>query len=485
MTEWEPATEAEAAMRDALRVSDQEQYFRILARTDLLLPVYTNSLAGRTPMGWGTWNSGGRTHVLAFTSVDSMRLCLAEHAGSARKIPYDELATRVAQPRLVARGQPGPADRGVPAAVVRRPARPRRRPAARASQGTCDRCCHAAADTAAADTAATSSTVTATAARPPRQLSRRDPTDRDDIRHRSGPEPSEPPTATRRPRRARPPAAVERSPPTPHLRSSKTQRSSSIGRRRASSASPRRVPEWAPRPQASPARCGDHRCRDHRVDGARAHRAGRDGCERDRCRVSRGRRGDRRRGDRCDRGRWRVAAGRRHATARRRATGRHAPPGRHPGRRSRRAEAGAAIHGDAPKPAPFVPANDVEENLLDAVSSGKTDNFLSTLLLAKVLIPIPTGESSDVRPDNPAFPWRREVVDGQPYLVVFTSPERMREFMGAGATTVTAKFVQLIRHWPDVNWALRSTRASPVGATLPGAQIKALSVVGGGCRPDR
>src|SRR5262249_32013738 len=64
-------------------------------------------------------------------------------------------------------------------------------------------------------------------------------------------------------------------------------------------------------------------------------------------------------------------------------------------------------------PGPFAPANDVEENLLEAVTSGQTDKFLSTLLLAKVLIPIPPGEPPDVRPDSPTFPWRREVVDGQ------------------------------------------------------------------------
>jgi SseB protein N-terminal domain len=92
VTDWEPATEAETAMRDALRAADQELYFRILARTELLLPVSPEALAGRAPMGWGTWNSGGRTHVLAFTSAESMRACLAEHAGSARRIAYHELA---------------------------------------------------------------------------------------------------------------------------------------------------------------------------------------------------------------------------------------------------------------------------------------------------------------------------------------------------------------------------------------------------------
>lgn len=92
MTEWAPATEAEAAMRDALRADDQELYFRILARIDLLLPISSDAIAGRAPMGWGTWTAGGRTHVLGFTSSEAMHACLAEHAGSARKIPYYELA---------------------------------------------------------------------------------------------------------------------------------------------------------------------------------------------------------------------------------------------------------------------------------------------------------------------------------------------------------------------------------------------------------
>jgi hypothetical protein len=92
VTDWTPATEAEAAMRDALAADDQELYFRILARVELLLPVSSEAIAGRAPMGWGTWTAGDRTHVLAFTSSEAMLACLAEHAGSARRIPYHELA---------------------------------------------------------------------------------------------------------------------------------------------------------------------------------------------------------------------------------------------------------------------------------------------------------------------------------------------------------------------------------------------------------
>ncbi|WP_181518612.1 SseB family protein, partial [Micromonospora noduli] len=92
MTAWEPATEAEVAMRDALRANDQELYFRLLSRTDVLLPVSAPTQPGQPPAGWGTWTTGGRTHVLAFTSAAALRACLGDHAGGNRRIPFADLA---------------------------------------------------------------------------------------------------------------------------------------------------------------------------------------------------------------------------------------------------------------------------------------------------------------------------------------------------------------------------------------------------------
>ncbi|MFG1838704.1 SseB family protein [Micromonospora sp. NPDC049175] len=92
MTAWEPATEAEVAMRDALRANDQELYFRLLSRTDLLLPVSAPAQPGQAPPGWGTWTTGGRTHVLAFTSAAALRVCLGEHSGTNRRVPFADLA---------------------------------------------------------------------------------------------------------------------------------------------------------------------------------------------------------------------------------------------------------------------------------------------------------------------------------------------------------------------------------------------------------
>src|SRR5439155_19502049 len=93
MAEWEPATEAERAMRDTLRNGDQEGYFKLLANSELLLPVSAEALAGRAPLGWGTWTTGGRTHVLAFTSPQALFASLAQHAGSYRKLNYADLAS--------------------------------------------------------------------------------------------------------------------------------------------------------------------------------------------------------------------------------------------------------------------------------------------------------------------------------------------------------------------------------------------------------
>ncbi|HCU51256.1 MAG TPA: hypothetical protein DGG94_15920 [Micromonosporaceae bacterium] len=89
---WEPSTEAEVALYDALVTGDQEKYFRALGRTELLLPVSADAVAGRSPMGWATWTSNDHTHLLAFTSTESMRTCLAEHAGAARRMSFPELS---------------------------------------------------------------------------------------------------------------------------------------------------------------------------------------------------------------------------------------------------------------------------------------------------------------------------------------------------------------------------------------------------------
>ena len=117
----------------------------------------------------------------------------------------------------------------------------------------------------------------------------------------------------------------------------------------------------------------------------------------------------------------------------------------------------------------------MESSLLKAAEEGSTDSFLSTLLLAKVLLPLPAGAKDNIRPGDPTFLWRTDIVDDQMYVVLFTSRERMAEFFTDPVNAIEVKFVQLIKAWPGVSWSFAVNPGSPVGAKLPGAQIVALA----------
>ncbi|MEH1056002.1 SseB family protein [Micromonospora sp. CPCC 206171] len=123
----------------------------------------------------------------------------------------------------------------------------------------------------------------------------------------------------------------------------------------------------------------------------------------------------------------------------------------------------------------FQPANPVEEDLLDAAGSGSTDTFLSTLLLARVLLPVAPDSAPGSRPGDPGFVWRTEELDGETYVVVHTSPERLADHCPEPVETVEVRFVQLIRRWPDEVWSFAVNPGSPIGAKLPGEQIVGLA----------
>jgi hypothetical protein len=145
-------------------------------------------------------------------------------------------------------------------------------------------------------------------------------------------------------------------------------------------------------------------------------------------------------------------------------------------------------NGGPPHPAPsetsaptspvlpnFEPANEVEESLLAAADGGSTDTFLSTLLLAKVLLPVSDSSAPTTLPGEEGFVWRTERLDGETHVVVFTSPDRLADHLTEPVETVAVKFVQLIRKWPDPSWSFAVNPGTPVGAKLPGAQIIALA----------
>ncbi|MGH8791520.1 MAG: SseB family protein, partial [Stackebrandtia sp.] len=88
---WEPAADLEQRMRDALRAGNREEYFQLLARAELLLPLSGEGTPNE-PATWATWATDDRTHVLAFTSEDALRSCLRGHAGQYRLVRFTSLA---------------------------------------------------------------------------------------------------------------------------------------------------------------------------------------------------------------------------------------------------------------------------------------------------------------------------------------------------------------------------------------------------------
>nr|WP_330186445.1 SseB family protein [Dactylosporangium sp. AC04546] len=115
----------------------------------------------------------------------------------------------------------------------------------------------------------------------------------------------------------------------------------------------------------------------------------------------------------------------------------------------------------------FQPANTTERELFEAVQANNTDRFLSTLLLAKVLVPYWDGEGA-VAPQN----WRTEHMNGVPHLVVFSSQDRMEDRLGEDALGSWIKFTRLIRQWPPGDQlAFAINPESPAGAVLPGSEV--------------
>ncbi|MFC4337349.1 SseB family protein [Salininema proteolyticum] len=89
---WEPTTDTENRLREALRAEDQDGYFQILSGTELFLPV-AGEQAPDGSDSWATWTSDQRTHVLAFTSEAAMQSCLSAAGPTpAKRLRFADLA---------------------------------------------------------------------------------------------------------------------------------------------------------------------------------------------------------------------------------------------------------------------------------------------------------------------------------------------------------------------------------------------------------
>ena len=152
-----------------------------------------------------------------------------------------------------------------------------------------------------------------------------------------------------------------------------------------------------------------------------------------------------------------------------------APAGYTPPGASNMGVSGSATGSRGGSAVDFVPANDVERELQDAADAGNNDVFLSTLLLAQVLVPVASHSRPGSAPGESGFAFLPEEVEGERFLIVFTSKDRLSEHFGEPTRTVGVRFYELIRNWPDPAWSFAVNPGTPVGAKYPGTQIIALA----------
>ena len=526
-------------MREALAASDQEQYFRILARTELVLPVSADALAGRAPMGWGTWTTGNRTHVLAFTSTAALRLCLNEPSGSYRPMPFHALAADWPNYEWWLAVNPGlPIESYLPSWFVSQLTRgdvrlPGRTMGARARM--------AQSDLAAALSGRVRASV------PPPGTAKADPIPAEAIPAQPVRPGANGPFGTAAAAVETVEAEIIDYPPPNAARAYASGTTVSVTTSSGTTASGATYgPEsmayagdapTAPRPGLGAMLAGE--------DGtgilAPPRFAPAEGPSRGRVSIASVSEADYIAGSAIGSGAGEPAA--RTAMVRdsmprgsipqesvpqgsmpqgsmpqespresmlqepmtRESLPRESLPRESVPRESvpRESVASEFVAGELVAPATlaksatqevqdaevvsavdpweagFAPANETESNLLSAAEENNTDAFLSTLLLARVILPVPVGTSNAARPRDEDFPWQIEEMDGQPFISVFTSPERLSEHQPAGPATelssVSLRFVQLIGSWPSEEIAFAINPGSPVGATLPGSQIVALA----------
>ncbi|WP_281904499.1 SseB family protein [Phytohabitans aurantiacus] len=108
----------------------------------------------------------------------------------------------------------------------------------------------------------------------------------------------------------------------------------------------------------------------------------------------------------------------------------------------------------------FVPANDTERLIREALTELAGDVLLDVLVTARVIVPTQALE-----------------IDGVPVVAVFTSPDRYDDFLDglpSPVPTVSMDLVAVLRQWPDEEHRLAVNPGSPIAIVLGGDRVPGL-----------
>jgi SseB protein N-terminal domain len=123
----------------------------------------------------------------------------------------------------------------------------------------------------------------------------------------------------------------------------------------------------------------------------------------------------------------------------------------------------------------FTPLDEEERALLDAAARGDRKEFLRTLLgVRQIWVPVVEGGDLMLAPGRPGFQWYVDESSGRPTVPLYTGPGRMRDAMG-GHPFVLSDLAKVLRFWPDPALELVVNGGTPIGASIPGDRVTAMS----------
>ncbi|WP_165950409.1 SseB family protein, partial [Actinomadura sp. GC306] len=121
----------------------------------------------------------------------------------------------------------------------------------------------------------------------------------------------------------------------------------------------------------------------------------------------------------------------------------------------------------------FEPQNDIEGQLFEAARRRDTDGFFKILLGAQVLVPAEPDTPWGIAPGEAGFPWRPVPVHGRTSIQIFTSLKWMTDAVGS-SRFIMPTLLDMVAAWPDTGWDLVLNPGTPIDATMPGDKIRSL-----------
>ncbi|MEV4670677.1 MULTISPECIES: SseB family protein [Actinomadura] len=121
----------------------------------------------------------------------------------------------------------------------------------------------------------------------------------------------------------------------------------------------------------------------------------------------------------------------------------------------------------------FEPQNDIEQRLFDTARRRDTEGFYKILLGAQVLLPADADTPWGIVPGDPEFPWRPIPVHGRTSIQVFTSLKWMNDAIGS-SRFIMPSLHEMVAAWPDTEWTLVLNPGTPIDASMPGEQLRTL-----------